>query len=64
VAGRIASRARLLAAAVEQAMWGGIADLNRRELTVAIGTSRSILRYHFAFREGLLVAVSIAVEEA
>jgi AcrR family transcriptional regulator len=57
-------RDRLLAASVEQAMRGGIADLSLRELAAAIGTSHRMLLYHFGSREGLLVAVARAVEEA
>jgi AcrR family transcriptional regulator len=57
-------RDRLLAAAVEQAMKSGIADLSLRELAAAIGTSHRMLLYHFGSREGLLVAVARAVEEA
>src|ERR1700727_770425 len=57
-------RDRLLAAAVDQAMQGGIADLSLRELAAAIGTSHRMLLYHFGSREGLLVAVARAVEEA
>ena len=57
-------RDRLLAAAVEQAMQSGIADLSLRELAAAIGTSHRMLLYHFGSREGLLVAVARAVEEA
>ena len=45
-------------------MRGGIADLSLRELAVAIGTSHRMLLYHFGSREGLLVAVAGAVEEA
>jgi AcrR family transcriptional regulator len=58
------ARNRLLAAAVEQAMRGGIADLSLRELAAAIGTSHRMLLYHFGSREGLLTAVAQAVEEA
>ena len=58
------ARERLLAAAVEQAMQGGIADLSLRELAAAIGTSHRMLLYHFGSREGLLTAVAQAVEEA
>jgi AcrR family transcriptional regulator len=58
------ARERLLAAAVEQAMQGGIADLSLRELAAAIGTSHRMLLYHFGSREGLLIAVARAVEEA
>ena len=57
------ARERLLAAAVEQAMRGGIADLSLRELAAAIGTSHRMLLYHFGSREGLLVAVASAVED-
>src|ERR1700730_18018068 len=57
-------RDRLLAAAVEQAMRSGIADLSLRELAAAIGTSHRMLLYHFGSREGLLAAVTLAVEEA
>ena len=57
-------RDRLLVAAVEQAMRGGIADLGLRELAAAIGTSHRRLLYHFGSREGLLVAIARAVEEA
>jgi AcrR family transcriptional regulator len=57
-------RDRLLAAAVEQARQGGIADLSLRELAAAMGTSHRMLLYHFGSREGLLVAVARAVEEA
>jgi AcrR family transcriptional regulator len=58
------ARDRLLAAAVDQAMRDGIADLSLRELAAAIGTSHRMLLYHFGSREGLLVAVARAVEEA
>ena len=57
------ARERLLAAAVEQATRGGIADLSLRELAAAIGTSHRMLLYHFGSREGLLTAVAQAVEE-
>jgi AcrR family transcriptional regulator len=58
------ARERLLAAAVEQAMRGGIADMSLRELAAAIGTSHRMLIYHFGSREGLLAAVAGTVEEA
>jgi AcrR family transcriptional regulator len=58
------ARARLLAVAVDHALTGGIADLSLRELAAAIGTSHRMLIYHFGSREGLLVAVTQAVEEA
>jgi AcrR family transcriptional regulator len=59
-----ASRSSLLAAAVAIAMHGGIADQSLRELAAAIGTSHRMLLYHFGSREGLLAAVTLAVEEA
>jgi AcrR family transcriptional regulator len=58
------ARGRLLAAAVDRAMDGGIADLSLRELAAAIGTSHRMLLYHFGSREGLLAAVTLAVEAA
>jgi len=58
------ARERLLAAAVEQAMRGGIADMSLRELAAAIGTSHRMLLYHFGSREGLLTAIAGAVEES
>jgi len=58
------ARERLLDAAVEQAMNGGITDLSLRELAAAIGTSHRMLIYHFGSREGLLVAVARKVEDA
>jgi AcrR family transcriptional regulator len=56
-------RERLLAAAVGHALEHGIADLSLRQLAAAIGTSHRMLIYHFGSREGLLVAVTQAVEE-
>jgi AcrR family transcriptional regulator len=56
-------RERLLAAAVDHALSAGIADLSLRQLAAAIGTSHRMLIYHFGSREGLLVAVTQAVEE-
>ena len=58
------ARDRLLAAAVAVAMQGGIADLSLRELAAVIGTSHRMLLYHFGSREGLLAAVTLAVEAA
>ena len=57
------ARERLLAAAVGHALDAGIADLSLRQLAAAIGTSHRMLLYHFGSREGLLVAVTQAVEE-
>ncbi len=58
------ARDRLLSAAVDHALTAGIADLSLRELASAIGTSHRMLIYHFGSREGLLVAVSQAVEQS
>lgn len=58
------ARDRLLAAAVSHALSEGIADLSLRELAAAIGTSHRMLIYHFGSREGVLIAVAKAVEEA
>ncbi len=57
-------RARLLAAAVEYAEDHGLSDVSLRELATAIGTSHRMLIYHFGSKEGLLVAVIQAVEDA
>jgi len=57
------ARERLLAAAVGHALDTGIADLSLRQLAAAIGTSHRMLLYHFGSREGLLAAVTQAVEE-
>ncbi|MCU1362975.1 MAG: hypothetical protein JWM55_803 [Acidimicrobiaceae bacterium] len=56
------ARNRLLNAAVEHALNHGIVDLSLREIASAIGTSHRMLIYHFASREGLLVAVVREVE--
>jgi AcrR family transcriptional regulator len=58
------ARDRLLAAAMQHALTAGIGDLSLRELASAVGTSHRMLIYHFGSREGLLVAVTQAVEEA
>jgi AcrR family transcriptional regulator len=58
------ARDRLLAKAVEVARQGGIADLSLREIAAAVGTSHRMLAYHFGSREGLLVAITQAVEAA
>ena len=57
------ARERLLAAAVGHALDAGIADLSLRQIAAAIGTSHRMLLYHFGSREGLLVAVTQAVED-
>ena len=57
-------RARLLAAVIAHVQQTGISNLSLRELAAAIGTSHRMLLYHFGSREGLLVAVVRAVEDA
>jgi AcrR family transcriptional regulator len=57
------ARERLLTAAVDRALDTGIADLSLRQLAAAIGTSHRMLIYHFGSREGLLAAVTQAVED-
>ena len=57
------ARERLLAAAVGHALDSGIADLSLRQLAAAIGTSHRMLIYHFGSPEGLLAAVTQAVED-
>ena len=57
-------RSALLEAAVGHALEAGIADLSLREIAAAIGTSHRMLLYHFGSREGLLAAVTQAVEDA
>jgi AcrR family transcriptional regulator len=51
------ARERLLAAAVEQALAGGIIGQSLRQIAAAIGTSHRMLLYHFGSWEGLLVAI-------
>jgi AcrR family transcriptional regulator len=58
------ARQRLLAAAVEQALHGGIIGQSLRQIATAIGTSHRMLLYHFGSSEGLLVAVCNAINEA
>jgi AcrR family transcriptional regulator len=57
-------RDKMLAAAVAHAREAGIAELSLRQIADAIGTSHRMLLYHFGSREGLLTAVTMAVEEA
>ena len=57
------ARERLLGAAVDHAINAGIADLSLRQLAAAIGTSHRMLIYHFGSREGLLAAVTQAVDD-
>lgn len=58
------ARDRLLAAAVEQALHGGIIGQSLRQIAADIGTSHRMLLYHFGSREGLLVAISNVINEA
>ena len=52
----------MLAAVVEVALAGGIADKSLRAIAEAAGTSHRMLIHHFGSREGLLVEVIRAVE--
>src|SRR4051794_4892498 len=61
---KVNARERLLAAVVDHIATRGISDLSLRELAAAIGTSHRMLIHHFGGREGLLVAVVQAVEQA
>ena len=55
-------REKLLAAVVEVALAGGIADTSLRSIAAAAGTSHRMLIHHFGSREGLLIEVIRAVE--
>src|ERR1700712_5607323 len=57
-------KGRLLEAAIEHIASRGVSDLSLRELAAAIGSSHRMLIHHFGGREGLLVAVVQAVEQA
>jgi AcrR family transcriptional regulator len=56
-------RGRLVDAAVELLGREGIGDRSLRGLASALGTSHRMLLYHFGSRDGLLAAVTSAVEE-
>jgi AcrR family transcriptional regulator len=58
------ARERLLSAVIAHVQQSGISDLSLRDLAAAIGTSHRMLIYHFGSREGVLVAVVRAVEDA
>jgi len=58
------ARERLLEAAVEQALHGGIIGQSLRQVAAAIGTSHRMLLYHFGSREGLLVAICNTINES
>jgi AcrR family transcriptional regulator len=57
------ARDELLAAAVDHAEHHGLSGLSLRALAAALGTSHRMLIYHFGSREGLLVAITKAVEQ-
>jgi AcrR family transcriptional regulator len=61
---RTAPRQRLLDAVVTHFTEEGLADQSLRRIAEAVETSHRMLLYHFGSREGLLVAVARAVEEA
>src|ERR1700761_1791017 len=58
------ARDRLLAAAVEQALAGGIIGQSLRQIAASIGTSHRMLLYHFGSWEGLLVAICNSINES
>jgi AcrR family transcriptional regulator len=57
-------REQLLQAAIAYVAANGVTDVSLRELARAIGSSHRMLIYHFGSKEGLLVAIVQAVEEA
>src|SRR3954453_15322964 len=61
---RVNAREKLLQAVIDHIATRGISDLSLRELAAAVGTSHRMLIHHFGGREGLLVAVVQAVEQA
>ena len=54
----------LLDQVVDHFVTDGLGDLSLRKVAAAIGTSHRMLLYHFGSREGLLLAVTDAVETA
>jgi AcrR family transcriptional regulator len=58
------ARERLLGLVLDHIQRHGVADFSLREVAAAIGTSHRMLIYYFGSREGLLVAVVQAVEQA
>ena len=58
------ARERLLEAAVEQALQGGIIGQSLRQVAAAIGTSHRMLLYHFGSRDGLLAAICNTINES
>jgi AcrR family transcriptional regulator len=57
------TRERLLATAVTRATQGGIRDASLRQIAADLGTSHRMLIYHFGSREGVLAAISGAVQQ-
>jgi AcrR family transcriptional regulator len=55
---------RLLDAAIDHVAANGVGELSLRRLAAAIGTSHRMLIYHFGSKEGLLVEIIRAVEQA
>jgi AcrR family transcriptional regulator len=55
---------RLLDAAIEYVAANGVGEFSLRRLAAAIGTSHRMLIYHFGSKEGLLVEIISAVEQA
>lgn len=56
-------RERLLGAAIELAAQDGIRDVSLRQIAAVLGTSHRMLIYHFGSKDGLLAAISAAVEQ-
>lgn len=57
-------KARLLSGAIAYVAEHGAADVSLRELAAELGTSHRMLIYHFGSKEGLLVEIVRAVEQA
>jgi AcrR family transcriptional regulator len=55
---------RLLDAAMKYVAANGVGEFSLRRLAAAIGTSHRMLIYHFGSKEGLLVEIIRAVEQA
>ncbi|MGB5952636.1 MAG: hypothetical protein WBG57_09015 [Ornithinimicrobium sp.] len=58
------ARTKLLAALINEAAAGGLADRSLRDLAGAVGTSHRMLLFHFKSRAGLVSAIVEAVEAA
>ncbi|MBV8087458.1 MAG: TetR/AcrR family transcriptional regulator [Chloroflexi bacterium] len=58
------AREALLSRAISYVQANGVSDLSLRDLAKAIGTSHRMLIYHFGSKEGLMVAIVQAVEQA